>query len=160
MSPVAEDLHSNADSLIAGLADRSLILVDDDPFVIAWPARWSGGVFRWWPPRRSPPAWPPRARIPGLCQLVNLRLADGSGLDVVAVLRDVRPDTRIVMLTGYGNIATAVAAVKAGAVELSLKARGCRRHRRRPAGRRHTPGTAGTPHVGRPGALGTYQPRL
>ena len=49
--------------------------------------------------------------------LVDLRLADGSGLDVVTTLRDVRPDARVVMLTGYGNIATAVAAVKAGAVD-------------------------------------------
>ncbi len=49
--------------------------------------------------------------------VVDLRLADGSGLDVVKCLRDARPDARIVMLTGYGNIATAVAAVKAGAVD-------------------------------------------
>lgn len=49
--------------------------------------------------------------------VVDLRLADGSGLDVVKALRDARPDARIVMLTGYGNIATAVAAVKAGAVD-------------------------------------------
>jgi two-component system response regulator RegA len=49
--------------------------------------------------------------------VVDLRLADGSGLDVVARLRAARADTRIVMLTGYGAIATAVAAVKAGAVD-------------------------------------------
>ena len=49
--------------------------------------------------------------------VVDLRLADGSGLDVVAALRDAKPESRIVMLTGYGNIATAVAAVKAGAVD-------------------------------------------
>ena len=45
----------------------------------------------------------------------------GSGLDVVAALRDARPDSRIVVLTGYGNIATAVAAVKAGAVDYLQK---------------------------------------
>lgn len=49
--------------------------------------------------------------------VVDLRLGDGNGLDVVAALREARPDSRIVMLTGYGNIATAVAAVKAGAVD-------------------------------------------
>ena len=49
--------------------------------------------------------------------VVDLRLADGSGLDVVAAIRDARADARIVMLTGYGNIATAVAAVKAGALD-------------------------------------------
>src|ERR1051325_5943070 len=49
--------------------------------------------------------------------VVDMRLADGSGLDVVKALRKSRPGARIVMLTGYGNIATAVAAVKAGAVD-------------------------------------------
>ncbi|MBI1209069.1 MAG: ActR/PrrA/RegA family redox response regulator transcription factor [Azospirillum sp.] len=49
--------------------------------------------------------------------VVDLRLLDGSGLDVVSALRDARPEARIVILTGYGNIATAVAAVKAGAVD-------------------------------------------
>ncbi len=49
--------------------------------------------------------------------VVDLRLMDGSGLDVVAALRDARPESRIIMLTGYGNIVTAVAAVKAGAVD-------------------------------------------
>jgi len=49
--------------------------------------------------------------------VVDLRLEDGSGLDVVQALRKARPDARIIVLTGYGNIATAVAAVKAGAVD-------------------------------------------
>ena len=50
-----------------------------------------------------------------------MRLDDGSGLKVVEALRDARPDAKIVMLTGYGNIATAVAAVKAGAVDYLSK---------------------------------------
>ena len=49
--------------------------------------------------------------------MVDLRLADGSGLEIVKTLRKERPGARIVMLTGYGNIATAVAAVKAGALD-------------------------------------------
>jgi two-component system response regulator RegA len=49
--------------------------------------------------------------------VVDLRLGDGSGLDVVSALRSARPGARIVVLTGYGNIATAVAAVKAGALD-------------------------------------------
>lgn len=53
--------------------------------------------------------------------VIDLRLGDGSGLDVVAALRERRPDARIVVLTGYGNIATAVAAVKAGAVDYLAK---------------------------------------
>ncbi|WP_193184644.1 ActR/PrrA/RegA family redox response regulator transcription factor [Nisaea sediminum] len=49
--------------------------------------------------------------------VLDMRLTDGSGLDVVTALREANPDARIIMLTGYGNIATAVAAVKAGAVD-------------------------------------------
>ena len=49
--------------------------------------------------------------------VVDLRLGDGSGLDVVTALHEASADTRVVMLTGYGNIATAVAAVKQGAID-------------------------------------------
>jgi two-component system response regulator RegA len=49
--------------------------------------------------------------------VLDMKLEDGSGLDLVSELRAVRPEIRIVMLTGYGNLATAVAAVKAGAVD-------------------------------------------
>lgn len=51
----------------------------------------------------------------------DLRLEDGNGLDVVEVLRAKRPDCRIVVLTGYGAIATAVAAVKIGAIDYLSK---------------------------------------
>ena len=53
--------------------------------------------------------------------VVDLRLEDGNGLDVVEVLRERRPDSRIVVLTGYGAIATAVAAVKIGATDYLSK---------------------------------------
>jgi two-component system response regulator RegA len=53
--------------------------------------------------------------------VLDMRLEDGSGLSVVDVLREARPEARIVMLTGYGNIATAVAAVKAGAIDYLAK---------------------------------------
>jgi len=53
--------------------------------------------------------------------VVDMRLDDGNGLDLVAELRAQRPDIRIVVLTGYGNLATAVAAVKAGAVDYLAK---------------------------------------
>ena len=53
--------------------------------------------------------------------VVDMRLEDGNGLDLVAELRAMAPDVRIVMLTGYGNLATAVAAVKAGAVDYLAK---------------------------------------
>ena len=53
--------------------------------------------------------------------VVDLRLEDGNGLDVVEALREKRPDSRIVVLTGYGAIATAVAAVKIGATDYLSK---------------------------------------
>lgn len=97
---------------------RSLLLVDDDAplrerlaralaqrgFSVATADSVKAGVEA---ARLKPPDF----------AVVDLRLGDGSGLDVVAALRQSRPDVRIVMLTGYGNIATAVAAVKAGALD-------------------------------------------
>jgi two-component system response regulator RegA len=49
--------------------------------------------------------------------VLDLKLEDGNGLEIVTALRNLRPDCRIVILTGFGNIATAVAAVKAGALD-------------------------------------------
>lgn len=53
--------------------------------------------------------------------VVDLRLEDGNGLTVVEALRESRPDAKIVVLTGYGAIATAVAAVKIGATDYLSK---------------------------------------
>jgi two-component system response regulator RegA len=53
--------------------------------------------------------------------VIDLRLGDGNGLDVIARLKEKRPDARGVVLTGYGNIATAVSAVKLGAYDFLAK---------------------------------------
>ena len=53
--------------------------------------------------------------------VVDLRLGDGNGLDVVSALKRKRPEARAIVLTGYGNIATAVTAVKMGAVDYLSK---------------------------------------
>ena len=53
--------------------------------------------------------------------VIDLRLEDGNGLDIVETLRERRPDSRVVILTGYGAIATAVAAVKIGATDYLSK---------------------------------------
>jgi two-component system response regulator RegA len=60
-------------------------------------------------------------KTPPAYAVLDLRLEDGSGLTVVETLNRVRPDCRVVMLTGYGAIATAVAAVKAGAIDYLAK---------------------------------------
>jgi len=61
--------------------------------------------------RANPPAY----------AVVDMRLGDGNGLDVVAAIREKREDARTIILTGYGNIATAVTAVKLGAVDYLSK---------------------------------------
>ena len=60
-------------------------------------------------------------RDPPEFAVVDMRLADGNGLDVIEALRRHRPDARAIILTGYGNIATAVSAVKMGAVDYLAK---------------------------------------
>ncbi len=102
--------------------DRSLLLVDDDA---AWLSRLERAMERRGFEVRSantvadgiaavndaPPAF----------AVVDMRLDDGNGLDVVSALHEKRPDARAVVLTGYGNIATAVTAVKLGAVDYLSK---------------------------------------
>lgn len=61
--------------------------------------------------RNNPPAF----------AVLDMRLEDGNGLDVIDQLHATRPDSRMVMLTGYGNLATAVSAVKRGAVDYLAK---------------------------------------
>ena len=108
-----------APGLIAGQPDneRTLLIVDDDEPLCQRLARAMerrGFIVRTADSVASGVA--AAAEAPAFA-VVDLRLGDGSGLDVVKTLRKTRPSARIVMLTGYGNIATAVAAVKAGAVD-------------------------------------------
>jgi len=60
-------------------------------------------------------------RVAPAFAVVDMRLGDGNGLEIVHLIRAARSDARIVLLTGYGNIATAVAAVKAGAIDYLAK---------------------------------------
>jgi two-component system response regulator RegA len=53
--------------------------------------------------------------------VVDMRLSDGNGLDVISAMKRRRPEARAIILTGYGNIATAVNAVKLGAVDYLAK---------------------------------------
>ncbi|MEM1046357.1 MAG: ActR/PrrA/RegA family redox response regulator transcription factor [Pseudomonadota bacterium] len=60
-------------------------------------------------------------KAPPAYAVVDMRLEDGNGLDVVEMLRNHRPDAKAIVLTGYGNIATAVTAVKIGAIDYLAK---------------------------------------
>ncbi len=106
----------------AETVDRSLLIVDDDAplrnrlarameqrgFTVVSAASVAEGLEA---SGTAPPAY----------AVVDLRLEDGNGLEVVEALRAARDDVRIVMLTGYGNIATAVVAIKAGAIDFLAK---------------------------------------
>ena len=103
-------------------ADRSLLLVDDDePFVKRLARAMEKRGFL--PQTAESVAEGKRIALsqPPAYAVVDLRLEDGNGLDVVETLRAKRPDCRIVVLTGYGAIATAVAAVKIGAIDYLSK---------------------------------------
>ena len=53
--------------------------------------------------------------------VVDLRLGDGNGLQVVKEIQTSNSESRVIMLTGYGNIPTAVAAIKEGAIDYLAK---------------------------------------
>jgi len=103
--------------------DPSLLIVDDDAafrnrlaramegrgFAVTLAESVTEGIAA--ATRTTPPAY----------AVVDLRLEDGNGLDVVEALREKREDAKIIVLTGYGAIASAVAAVKAGAVDYLSK---------------------------------------
>lgn len=109
---------TDLNQVVADLSDKSLLVLDDDgplrtrlgralelrgfePVLVATVAEAVAAV---------------RVKAPAFAVL-DLRLEDGSGLSVVEAIHAARPEARVVMLTGYGNIATAVAAVKAGALD-------------------------------------------
>jgi len=152
---------SAPDALSAGLqglpeSDRTLLIVDDDAplcqrlaramerrgFVVTTADSVAAGIAA------------ATDQLPAFA-VVDMRLGDGRGFDVVTALQQARPGARIVMLTGYGNIATAVAAVKAGAIDYLPKPADADAVGSPRAGRRD-PGTARGPDVGRPGALGAH----
>jgi len=102
--------------------ERSLLIVEDDKsflirlaramelrgFSVATAESVADGLLQ---VEKSPPFY----------AVVDMRLGDGNGLDVISALKRRRPDARAIILTGYGNIATAVNAVKLGAVDYLAK---------------------------------------
>lgn len=116
---MTEDLSFRQDELPD---DRSLVLVDDDKafllrlgrametrgFEVRMASSVAEGIELI---RQKPPAF----------AVVDMRLEDGNGIDVIAELGRLRPEARAIVLTGYGNFATAVTAVKLGAVDYLAK---------------------------------------
>ena len=103
---------------ITDFADKSLLIVDDDNplrdrlaramekkgFKVIQAETVKQGIIE---AKNSPPAF----------AVIDLRLNDGNGLAVVEQIQKLKKNSRIIMLTGYGNIHTAVAAIKAGAID-------------------------------------------
>ncbi|CAN0654160.1 Acid tolerance regulatory protein ActR [Nitratireductor aquimarinus] len=102
--------------------DRSLLIVDDDkPFLTRLARAMESRGFTVETAESVEEAVARARATPPAFAVVDMRLADGNGLDVVATIREKRKDARTVILTGYGNIATAVTAVKLGAVDYLAK---------------------------------------
>jgi len=107
---------------IAGLEDRSLLLLDDDQALRTRLGRaLEARGFAVTTAGSVGEATETLRTLQPAFAVLDMRLEDGNGLKIVEAIRERRADSRIVMLTGYGAIATAVAAVKAGAVDYLSK---------------------------------------
>ena len=107
---------------VTDLADKSLLIVDDDNtfrerlsramekkgFLVSQAEGVKSGIASI------------NAKNPAFA-VVDLRLGDGNGLEVVKELQKTNSKSKIIMLTGYGNIPTAVAAIKQGAIDYLAK---------------------------------------
>lgn len=111
------------DEIAVGLGnDRTLLLVDDDEaFVKRLAKAMEKRGFLPLTADSVAAGCAIAAETPPAYAVVDLRLGDGNGLQVVEVLHSKRPDCRVIVLTGYGAIATAVAAVKIGAIDYLSK---------------------------------------
>lgn len=102
--------------------DKALLIVDDDrPFVTRLGRAMETRGFAVTTAETVSEALRVVKSSPPDFAVVDMRLNDGNGLDVIAAIREKKPDCRAIVLTGYGNIATAVTAVKLGAVDYLAK---------------------------------------
>ena len=106
----------------AGLADKSLLIVDDDkPFCIRLARAMETRGFTVQAVSSVAEGLAAVAAAAPAFAIIDMRLADGNGLDIMSDLKAKRPDSRAIILTGYGNIVTAVTAVKLGAFDYLAK---------------------------------------
>lgn len=111
-----------SDGLPPHIRDRTLLIVDDDsPLRNRLARAMEQRGFEVTGAESVAEGLEAAAEHPPAYAVVDMRLTDGNGLEVVEALRDARADIRIVMLTGYGNIASAVTAIKKGAVDYLSK---------------------------------------
>ncbi len=102
--------------------DPSLLIVDDDkPFLTRLARAMEGRGFEVDTAETVEESVGKARERPPAYAVVDMRLGDGNGLDVVKAIAEKRSDCRAIILTGYGNIATAVTAVKLGAIDYLSK---------------------------------------
>lgn len=105
-----------------GLRHGSLLIIDSDEyFAVRISRELERRGFKVHHARNAEDGITTAFRIRPDYALIELRLSDGSGLDIVKKIKDRIPFCRIVILTAFGNIATAVASVKAGALDYLAK---------------------------------------
>jgi len=116
---MSENLNSKK---ISNLAVKSLLIVDDDnPFRERLSrAMEKKGFLVHQAESVSKGIEVAKVKKP-LFAVVDLRLNDGSGLEVVKEIQNSNSSSKVIMLTGYGNIPTAVAAIKEGAIDYLSK---------------------------------------
>ena len=106
----------------ATVPDRSLLIVEDEaPYRERLAVALTRRGFEVAAVAGAAEALERIAARPPAFAVVDLRLTDGSGLDVVDALARARPQARSVIVTGYGDVPTAVAAVRMGAVDYIAK---------------------------------------
>ena len=103
---------------IADFVDKSLLIVDDDnPLRDRLSRAMEKKGFRVTQAESVKQGINQAINSPPAFAVVDLRLNDGNGLEIVKKIQKIKKNSRIILLTGYGNIPTAVAAVKAGAID-------------------------------------------
>ena len=103
-------------------ADKSLLIVDDDrPFSTRLARAMESRGYQVRVAESVADGLAAIETEPPAFAVIDMRLGDGNGLDVIERLKTRRPEARGVILTGYGNIATAVTAVKMGAFDYLAK---------------------------------------
>ncbi len=121
-SPAAGTMDRPAEKDILDADDKTLVIVDDDkPFLDRLARAMETRGFSVKACGSVAEGLDAIATAPPAFAVVDMRLGDGNGLDVISELKAKRPDARGIILTGYGNITTAVTAVKLGSFDYLAK---------------------------------------
>ena len=117
-----EEASDDADAIAPPPAEMTLLIVDDDrPFLNRLGSAMEARGFAVTMADSVAAGLAALQSHPPAFAVIDMRLGDGNGIDVISELKARRPDARGVILTGYANIASAVTAVKLGAFDYLAK---------------------------------------